>query len=428
MKKNKIAFTLVEMIITIIILVILSTIAFLNFWEYGYLAKESAKVSDLKNIEKALQIFYIKNGYYPEPDLENWISVFWETVFEKVWNLSSLPVNSDTKTKYKYTLSTDKKKFFLEENLENEIKNWNKNNNFLEELTYKDSEFCETWDEDKYSFVKIWKNWETIEEWKITKDNSTWLMWETSPIWYSTFEEARQTCQNMTLWWFDDWRLADITEVRSIRNIKCKNPATNKKFFKLKSESYFTSTDIADTWWHTTRYINFSNWIVDWVFHKGISWNFLCVRGTTNLPRQWTLSWYFDSEIHRWNSYLPDLRFSFLENNNEIVKDSKTWLFWEKNSENNNWQDAKNRCETLEKWNLVWRLPTLKELETLGNYHKYNAYDENFFNFGNSVIWTSDKYEENRYWAINSYYFRSYDISFQNYQNLWVCVSSWEKK
>lgn len=55
--KNKKAFTLVELIIVITILVILATIWFINFWNYWSQARDSLRKSDLKNIEKSINLY-----------------------------------------------------------------------------------------------------------------------------------------------------------------------------------------------------------------------------------------------------------------------------------------------------------------------------------------------------------------------------------
>jgi prepilin-type N-terminal cleavage/methylation domain-containing protein len=51
---------LVELIVVITILAILATIAFLSFQGYNKNARDSARLSDLKNISKGLELFAIK--------------------------------------------------------------------------------------------------------------------------------------------------------------------------------------------------------------------------------------------------------------------------------------------------------------------------------------------------------------------------------
>jgi type IV pilus assembly protein PilA len=55
MKKYNIpGFTLVELIVVITILTILGTIGFLSFKNYAQSARNSARISDLKTIEKSM--------------------------------------------------------------------------------------------------------------------------------------------------------------------------------------------------------------------------------------------------------------------------------------------------------------------------------------------------------------------------------------
>jgi prepilin-type N-terminal cleavage/methylation domain-containing protein len=66
-KKYK-GFTLVELIVVITILVILGTIAFINLFGFQGSARDSARVSDLTNLSKSLDVAYIKTNTYPMPD------------------------------------------------------------------------------------------------------------------------------------------------------------------------------------------------------------------------------------------------------------------------------------------------------------------------------------------------------------------------
>ncbi|MDD3145348.1 MAG: type II secretion system protein [Candidatus Gracilibacteria bacterium] len=56
MKKQKNAFTLVELIVVITILAILGTIAFINLQGYSMGARDSKRVSDISNIQKKIGI------------------------------------------------------------------------------------------------------------------------------------------------------------------------------------------------------------------------------------------------------------------------------------------------------------------------------------------------------------------------------------
>lgn len=131
MKKK--AFTLVELIIVITILAILATISFLWLGWYAWEARDSLRISDLKSISKAFEIWIASWNKLPNPDniisREKIDSIpelfwnkwdFWENSYLEVKRLSNLPVDpSDKNKKYKYFLSEDKKYYYLETDLEN---------------------------------------------------------------------------------------------------------------------------------------------------------------------------------------------------------------------------------------------------------------------------------------------------------------------
>ena len=54
--KKKKAFTLVELIIVITVLAVLATIAFLNLNGYTWEARDSVRFTDLKNIQKTMEL------------------------------------------------------------------------------------------------------------------------------------------------------------------------------------------------------------------------------------------------------------------------------------------------------------------------------------------------------------------------------------
>lgn len=66
MKKS--AFTLVELIVVITILAILATVAFISFQWYTQNSRDTVRISDVKNIEKWLWVYFAKNDIYPQPD------------------------------------------------------------------------------------------------------------------------------------------------------------------------------------------------------------------------------------------------------------------------------------------------------------------------------------------------------------------------
>lgn len=65
---NKVAFTLVELIVVITILSILGTIAFVSFQGYSTNARESTRISDISSLSRSLEYYKLKNDFYPTPD------------------------------------------------------------------------------------------------------------------------------------------------------------------------------------------------------------------------------------------------------------------------------------------------------------------------------------------------------------------------
>ena len=61
-------FTLIELIVVITILAILGTIGFLSIWGYSSKARDSARVGDVAQITKSLDLSVITAGDYPTPD------------------------------------------------------------------------------------------------------------------------------------------------------------------------------------------------------------------------------------------------------------------------------------------------------------------------------------------------------------------------
>ena len=94
---------------------------------------------------------------------------------------------------------------------------------------------------------------------------------------------------------------------------------------------------------------------------------------------------------------LKELSVSQLERDDtkEIVYDPATKLQWQDNSDakstQRDWDGAKSYCRSLNFAGYSdWRLPTIKELETIADYSRYpDAYKKGFKNFTSSYYWSS---------------------------------------
>lgn len=121
-KYKKQAFTLVELIIVITILAILSVIALISFQNYTKDSRDAYRTASLKNIQRGLELYFIKLGKYISPDdaFATWyinnntsfslISV-WEigNQISQIIQLNTLPKDPSTQDTYKYGVSYDGK-------------------------------------------------------------------------------------------------------------------------------------------------------------------------------------------------------------------------------------------------------------------------------------------------------------------------------
>lgn len=115
MNKQKQAFTLMELIITIIILAILWTIAFIALQWYSTSARDSTRITDLSSMRSSLEIYKVESWKYPKPtdwvDITyNWAIVwnqgtFWENVKVNTDKLNKIPLDPLSESFYTYSLT-----------------------------------------------------------------------------------------------------------------------------------------------------------------------------------------------------------------------------------------------------------------------------------------------------------------------------------
>ncbi len=117
-------FTLVELIIVMAILAILWTISFISLHWYTSNARNSARLSDIQDIWKVLELYKVDNWEYPTPT--NWkdITYSWSKVWSQwtfgkdtislLWSksqISKVPIDPLTWSQYTYSLLNTKKKY-----------------------------------------------------------------------------------------------------------------------------------------------------------------------------------------------------------------------------------------------------------------------------------------------------------------------------
>jgi len=124
--KNK-GFTLVELIVVITILAVLWSIAFISFQWYSASARDSARVADITNFRKWIEIYMAEAGEYPMPDsavstswgghIANYKGVVWALAKENS-RISKVILDPVTSEKYEYSISGNKKEYEVKYNLE----------------------------------------------------------------------------------------------------------------------------------------------------------------------------------------------------------------------------------------------------------------------------------------------------------------------
>lgn len=251
-KKSKSWFTLVELIIVVVIIAILATIAFLTLWDYPMQAREIKRLSDKNNIEKALEIYKSQKWEYPNFDEENWQKIFWTWAWEKVnTSLSTLPRDPLTNKLYRIEIKETPDKVKLAK----VVLEWE--SKILNNTTYsgtsednkesKNNDLIYKWEPDSNICKKSMPDRFKVN-WQVITDSRTWLVWsrETNNSWLN-WEAAKNYCANLTTWWKTNWRLPDITELRSIRNLTCMY-ASYSEFDTLENNhNYWSSTVVPGT-------------------------------------------------------------------------------------------------------------------------------------------------------------------------------------
>jgi len=207
---------------------------------------------------------------------------------------------------------------------------------------------------------------------KVITDNNTGLMWQKTKS-TNFWQQAVESCNNLTYGGYSDWRLPSISELETITDFGKSNPAVNTTFFPSTNFEFWSSTqNIGDTEhvWGTDYRTGFVESIDLNSGMFGTTNDFRCVRGVS-LP------------VH-----------TFAENVLEgdvVVKDNATDLIWTKeySAEKMNWHDALNYCENLiYAGDTNWRLPNVNELEGLVDRSLYMP-ASNFPGMPTEYFWSS---------------------------------------
>ncbi|MBS8122069.1 type II secretion system protein, partial [Candidatus Vampirococcus lugosii] len=122
MGNNK-GFTLVELIVTIAIISILAVVAGLTLTHFVGKSRDTQVVSNINTVAKGLDMYYISNGEYPEPDNFTGVGIKqgeWGSGKSSEIEIIPHPKNSD-KSSFVYTITDNQKSYTIAGWLENEL-------------------------------------------------------------------------------------------------------------------------------------------------------------------------------------------------------------------------------------------------------------------------------------------------------------------
>ena len=209
-------------------------------------------------------------------------------------------------------------------------------------------------------------------------DNVTGLMWQQVDGGEMTFENATTYCNSLTLGGFSSWRLPTPIEAYSILNHQNSNPAINTSFFTLTAAEY---------WW-TSVFENNSTTKV-WCTNAG--------GGIGNHPKTETISAGGTKKFHARavrTVSTPTTITNHFTDNGDTITDNLTQLVWQKipNTTAITWEQALVYAEGLTiGTSSDWRLPNIKELQSLNNELATNpsVFSPYFSNVGIHNYWSS---------------------------------------
>ncbi|QFR39424.1 type II secretion system protein [Candidatus Gracilibacteria bacterium 28_42_T64] len=140
------AFTLVELIVTITILAILGTIAFISLQGYSKLARNSTRIVDMQSIKNVLELHVIKYGKYPLPDSSTLVTAsgtnLWHTgevatsIQTQVGRISKIPEDPLTGKYMNYSTTLNQKEYQLMYDFEVTQQNNITNSTYASETTF----------------------------------------------------------------------------------------------------------------------------------------------------------------------------------------------------------------------------------------------------------------------------------------------------
>jgi hypothetical protein len=251
-------------------------------------------------------------------------------------------------------------------------------------------------------------------------DNVTGLMWQKVDGGSMSYASAITYCDNLTLANYTDWRLPTPMEAFSIMILQNGNPAVNTSFF-LSS-----STLVAEYWWTNATQLGDNSKI--WCTNAG--------GGIGNKPKSEAIgevggTFRYNVRAVRNIATPTTITNHFTDNGDGTVTDNLTQLIWQKVPSTTalTWDQALIYAEGLSLGNTSdWRLPNIKELQSLNNElaASPSVFLPYFQNLGVKNYWSSTTLKPNSnnpnsawYW-FTQYGITTYDVKTNT--NYVICV------
>ena len=182
-----------------------------------------------------------------------------------------------------------------------------------------------------------------------------------------TWQQATDYCTSLSLGQSDEWRLPNRRELFSIINLGLEDPALDP-LFESRSLHYWSETTLAHQAIYAWCVAFYGGHVTD--CHKTTGLLYVrCVRGESPVA-------------------------TYVNNGNGTVTDTVTNLVWQQGDSHNDaggrsWQAALAYCESLDLANQTdWRLPNLRELESLVDPNHYDPALDPLFNCRSSYYWS----------------------------------------
>ncbi len=210
-------------------------------------------------------------------------------------------------------------------------------------------------------------------------DSITGLVWQKLDGGEMTIENATIYCDTLTLGNYNNWRLPNAHEAFSILNHQLVNPALIVQVF---------TTTAAEYWWTSDRQANDSSKV--WATNAG--------GGIGNHPKSETISAGGPKKFHVRavrDAIAPvAIPNQYTDNGNNTITDHLTDLIWQKApfSDSLSWEQSLTYADTLTTAGFNdWRLPNIKELQSLNDETRINpSINSTYFNVTNvNKYWSS---------------------------------------